>query len=518
MSVDTIKEIKRQVENPDVYDGAIPIPGALPMILQGVLGHKTFKVTLGSGPDCNYSSGALVANLRSGYNNVDIFLPVNSGAPSPTFNIPSFPVPINVTFLVSEKFLRHGIIPISPVLSSTLSVGRLAASKIRVQANTQSTTTASLSGEIGMFAIADFRDIKQWTQNELATIALDSSNQFIGRRISDPSYAWLGPETVDDIEPIDSLLSVETGRNARIAASTVAPGHQSLVLSVAGTITGLPSTLNVGGFHVPPRTGIRFNATFTNMTVGTAVVTTTIVWVRANSDPNVVPDVSLQTVVATGAIASSGDTLSTGQQFFGMDATLLEAGYEIGAITTHATSGELINYNFEFLDVYAKRQYAGWRVALWEDVGEGQNINVSFSGAVEGLSTGAAASIRREGRGPSCTNEEWGEFTRLFATNVLSRVSHGRDSMEVSQDSGTLSMAGRRSNVRMGFLSDALRKAGHFGVDRVSDVLTRTAHTAVDHAGDLLGTVGMKGGYGTMLNARNPVGMSGMIVPTNFYR
>lgn len=484
-------ELNAQLSKPEQYNGCIPLSDGLPVSLTGVNAHDTFNVTAGVGPSNNYGSGAVVCNFREGYNSHDIYMPTPVGfTPPGAFNVrpvPSGPI-IACTILPAAPFTRHKWLETSPALEENMSVGRLAAACVELSAATQSTTSASLSGEVAVSAIADFRDLKTWTQNELKTLGVTTTSSFLGKKLSVPSYAFLGPDVVNRCNPIDSTLVLETGRNFHMHEVLPTPNtYGSLIIDIGGVTTAAVTTPYVKQLpKLPSRTQYRFRASAGNYAWGVGQVADLwLVWIRANSDPGVAPATVVTQQHFGQYISGLNDTINVDNVIVGDDEQLIRQGFELGSIIVTAPGGFIVDYELTVLDMFAERRFGGWRILLWQNAGAGQTISVAVTGAVEGVATGTLASFKREGVMDSLEPGTWERFTRAFAKNRFSRVSHGEQSMAVSlaHPAAMVAMAEQRRNaVNMGLLSTLGGLIPIPGLNQLGAGLGQLADNAVSSA------------------------------------
>lgn len=429
-----MSNLEKEVNFPAQYNGSVPRFSNLPVSLQNVSANYTLGVT-----NTSFGRGAVVANFRNGYNSVDFYYPVNQTPAAPNQIVYSF---VSTALLVTigapvlQKFMRSSRILVSPDLSETMSVGRLAAAKLCVQANTQSTTAASLSGQIAAAAIADFRDLKDWTQSELKTLAMAKGSCFSGKRIADPSYLYLGPDVRSSLEPIDPAKCLETGKNLFIQ-DNCPPLVQSHIIDFGFGITsshGVNQRITRGP-RLPPGSTIRITPEL--YSPGNNATAYGVLWGRSTGDPAANIQMQLQ-LVETFTIIAGVETAVLPSRLFGQDPAFIDNGYEIMAVIVLTSASSVKSTGVEILDFYGDKNYAGWRVALWEDVGVNQSIAFSYEGAVEGIPTGILAYYRREDDLKAVGLEEWTIFQRRFADNVYTRCRNGTDS--ILNEGNSLSM------------------------------------------------------------------------------
>lgn len=466
--------LEDQTTDPDRYNGAIPCTSNIPVSIQNVDGRLSLKVTASGGSRPNNASGALVANLRSGFNSLDVMYP----APVPAV-VGGF-----VTMLTYPAYVKGDVVKVSPDLSETMSVGRLAAARIKLESATQSTTSASLSGEVGAAAIADYRDLNQWSQSELKSLAMSSTSAVMGCSLSKPLYMFLGPDVASGIEPIESIKALETGRNlyTRIDGAGIS-NNATIGFGFSFRLGATTQVWKVG--RIPPRSRVRASFAFTNIAVD-AVVTTSInsYWIKAATSPDTAPSVVERRADTTFKAGPNAAPYRTSVIYHGDDDDLIETGYELMGLLCNTTTGQIGEIEVEVLDYYADRQYAGWRVAVWNDLGLDQNLVITFNGAVEGLPTGQLAYYRRSDDLKSVSFMEWTEFRRLFSDNVLTRIRH-----EVATLRPPMSSTLDRS-VQMGLFQDIGRGLGGLLTEGLGTI-GKVAEGAIGMSGMQQGRMGV---------------------------
>jgi hypothetical protein len=98
-------------------------------------------------------------------------------------------------------------------------------------------------------------------------------------------------------------------------------------------------------------------------------------------------------------------------------------------------------------DVYSHVNYGGWRIGLWEQVGEGQNVTVDFTGKVVGVATGAIVPYVKQHHGDELSFQDFHNIRRLFALGRLNRVVYNSRSIysaspSIADSSSSMSAAG----------------------------------------------------------------------------
>lgn len=471
MSYVTLEE---QICDPDRYEGAVPCTSNIPTTAQIVKGKGLFKVVAGVGADPINGTGALVANFRNGYNAIEIFYPRKSVATNGVLSI-----------AVGPRFFRGGVLDVDPNLSTMMSMGRLGAALVCMQANTQSTTSASLSGEISMSAIADFRDLDKWTQTELRILAMSEKSGFFGQNISEPSFAILGPDPIDKIKAIDPSLAAESGENLVTKYAFGAANAHGVVF---GPQVTLPGVVSVEGPVLPPRSRVSVQASVgRGGPTGFSNVIINAEWVRVNADPNAACDFQSRPFPVGATIDSLNSITTPMVDVF--DPALSEGGYELLGVRVTSNVGDVIHgITIKVDDFYGNRYFAGWRIGLWEDVGVGQNISVTYTGAVDGLPTGQLAFFKRPDDTKSVGLSEWQDFKRLFGLNLMARCVHGSSRFRVSH----IPTASTQRALQMGLFD---------GIGRVLGKGLETIGSGID------GALGMRG--------MAPISMAGMVNPLN---
>lgn len=464
--------LTQQVEEPETYAGAIPQDSTLPLSIVPLRGQITLRVRAGAGPEPVYGTGAVVSNFRNGYNDTSIFVKSSS---VPTAGIPVAFGGTGVSVLANQPFVSHARMPISPALEQSASIGTLMAARISYKSNTVGTTAASLSGESAAAAIADFRDLRTWTQNEICSLAVTATSSFLGKSISRESHMWLGPDVMSEPTPVNSDLVRQCGADAFLSflTNTGTVWRQVCINIFAdGDSAGNRALFNLP--KIPLTAKLRFRCRYADPVGGPLAVHFKKIWVRGNADPASPLDVVTEEEYH-GAEAPA--TFSIWSHYVEFDnAGYRAAGYVPGAIimTTNTAATSIDQVDAQILDLYGKQHYGGWRVGLWEDAAVGMNIAVSFVGAALATLVGNVAEYKKATVTDAVPDEVWTEFKRRFTTNTYCRVNHGEPYItrtthtsfapyEYLQDPGEdspfvqLNRRGQRGRgVQMGMASDVL--------------------------------------------------------------
>lgn len=441
--------LKDQVERPDVYSGAIPCDSTLPLSIVNVKGQLTLRVRAGAGSEPIFGSGAIVSNMRNGYNDTSIF--VKSSA-TPT-GVISTAWGSGFRLTARDPYISHMRMPLSPALEDSSSVGVLAAARVSWKSNTLGTTSASLGGEVAAAAIADFRDLDKWSQNELCSLAVSSASAFMGKSITDESYMWLGPDVMGEPMPINSDLVRATGSDV-FTRDILTVSAQQQVIEFFATSSTDPARNILRAPKIPLTAKLRVRVRFVNALGGDSAVHFKKVWVRGDPDPAL----PLQYVAEDeyyGGVSPASYTSWT--HWFEFERPDLRAqGYVPGAlaISCNASHVQIQETNIWILDMYGKQHFGGWRIGLWEDAAVGMNLSVAFQGAALATLVGDVAEYKKASIQSYVSDSEWNNFKKLFMTNALTRVSNGPATMDVSRTLTAGVMA--EQGIQMGMFSDLL--------------------------------------------------------------
>jgi hypothetical protein len=195
---------------------------------------------------------------------------------------------------------------------------------------------------------------------------------------------------------------------------------------------------------------MRVSFRWTNAGTGTFQAYVVVLWVRANADPTVAPDLQPEVHEFAYTGSSTTDDFVYPPFIVGTNKTHLNDGYAVGGLWLTTTSGQPYEWTVELLDLYSHVNYGGWRILQWDHVGVGQNISINFTGKVTGVPVGAIAPYIKQKASAEISMQEYQQIRRLFANGALQRVSYGNGGMMSGDDEdmgstkSALSAGGRR--------------------------------------------------------------------------
>jgi hypothetical protein len=436
-----------QTSEPSKFTGGAPVDSNLPFAVTNVHGQITLRVVSGLGPNPSYGTGAIVANLRNGYKDIGIYVKTLQ-VPSAVFAPPEL-VGLNATFTATKDFVSHRRLRVSPPVEEQYTIGHNAAARITLKSDTRSTDTSALSGQTCLVGLNDFRDVESFDQTDLASLGSFPGSAILGGSVSRDNYLFLGPDVISAPAPVDPslCLSQSTVAVERFEGNT--PPVRCMIINFAATVAGTVANPAICTTHqaatIFPYTPVKVHVVCDVGTSG-GVLNVFGIFVRAPADPALPLAFHSMLQRVNGVWVNPGTTRA---EFLVYDPALYAEGYVLGSVIVLGEDGNAKIYEVrtEYLGLYDPINFGGWRIALWENVGEGQNVSINYEAAVQavqGRTLSQFSKSRQLGPVVPVSSELWTAYRDAFKTGQLAVVSIGNPSVAVSPE----------RSIQMGMFSD----------------------------------------------------------------